>query len=413
MRAIPKSWNIDTVYRRKDKINPKPQYQRTPVWKLSKKQLLIDSILRDYDIPKIYLRESPEEGFEHEVVDGQQRLRAIWEYRDNEFPLGEDSNDLSSGDLEGLHYDELEADDQDRLCLYELAVVIIEGASELEIRDLFSRLQEGVTLNPAEKRNALAGGMRDFIANLGENHRVFPLTRIPATRFGWHNLAAHVVALELAGGPANIKAPDLYDVYTKNDTFDVDGPQAKRVKRILNILADVLSANPPEMNIKWGFVDLYLAVSVLDREYVIKGREEDILRFFQGFETDRRAVDDPADLIESKDPYDRDMYDYIQAFQTGAGTRPHIETRLRVYRNRVMRDIPDLVPRDQTRGFSDEQRIAIYRRDNESCQSCGNHLEFIDMRADHVVDHAKGGPTTIQNGQALCVACHEAKHREG
>ena len=34
-----KNWSIDAVYRRKGRINPKPQYQRTPVWNQRKKQL--------------------------------------------------------------------------------------------------------------------------------------------------------------------------------------------------------------------------------------------------------------------------------------------------------------------------------------------------------------------------------------
>ena len=73
-------WSIYSVRQRESKINPHPQYQRAAVWKLTKKQKLIDSILRGYDIPKIYLRKSPDDAYEHEIVDGQQRLRAIWEF---------------------------------------------------------------------------------------------------------------------------------------------------------------------------------------------------------------------------------------------------------------------------------------------------------------------------------------------
>jgi len=40
-----------------DKIDPKPQYQRTPVWKIDRKKLLIDSIFKGYDLPKFYLQE--------------------------------------------------------------------------------------------------------------------------------------------------------------------------------------------------------------------------------------------------------------------------------------------------------------------------------------------------------------------
>ena len=71
------NWSIHSILMREGRINPRPQYQRAPVWNDAKKQLLIDSILRGYDLPKFYLR-STDPPYEHEVVDGQQRLHAIW-----------------------------------------------------------------------------------------------------------------------------------------------------------------------------------------------------------------------------------------------------------------------------------------------------------------------------------------------
>lgn len=80
METKPLLWNIYQTIEREEKIDPQPQYQRTPVWSDEKKQLLIDSILRNYDLPKFYLRVSNNPSYDHEVVDGQQRLRAIWEF---------------------------------------------------------------------------------------------------------------------------------------------------------------------------------------------------------------------------------------------------------------------------------------------------------------------------------------------
>ena len=174
METITKSWNLSTINRRKNKINPQPQYQRTEVWSESKKQLLMDTILRGYDIPKVYLKESEEENFEHEVIDGQQRLRAIWEFFNNEYPLGNYSKDLPIGDVSGQKYSDLMNDILDTFELYELSIIIIKDASQEEVRDLFLRLQEGVTLNPPEKRNAMIGNMRDFISELA-SHKVFQI----------------------------------------------------------------------------------------------------------------------------------------------------------------------------------------------------------------------------------------------
>ena len=176
MKTRPRHWTIETVVRRQPRINPQPQYQRTPVWNEGKRQLLIDSILRQYDVPKFYLRVS-NPPYDHEVIDGQQRLRAIWDFCADQYVLGDVSKDVPNlGDLSDKKFSELSSDAQDQIGIFELNLVEVEEASDIEIRDLFLRLQEGVSLNPAEKRNAMPGNMRDFVAKLGDTHRVFPLT---------------------------------------------------------------------------------------------------------------------------------------------------------------------------------------------------------------------------------------------
>jgi uncharacterized protein with ParB-like and HNH nuclease domain len=72
-----------------------PVYQRdSGVWSLEQEQLLMDSVLRGFDIPKIYLRKLTTQPFEYEVIDGQQRIRALTRFMDNEFRLSEDASDL-------------------------------------------------------------------------------------------------------------------------------------------------------------------------------------------------------------------------------------------------------------------------------------------------------------------------------
>ena len=412
MKTRPLYWTIDTVFRRKSRINPKPQYQRTPVWSEAKKQLLIDSILRQYDMPKFYLRKSDAE-YEHEVVDGQQRLRAIWDFYDDQYVLGDTSTDIPDfGDLSGKKFSELPSDARDRFGLFDLSLVEVEDASNLEIRDLFLRLQEGLTLNPVEKRNAMPGNMRDFIADLGENQRVFPLTSISEKRFGWHDLAAIVTCLEMAEGPTDVKAPSLRKMYNDNQNFDSNGTTAKKVKRHLAYMAKVLKDCPPEMSIKWGFVDLYLLISKMDESYVIRGREEDFADFYVAFEKERREVmSDHSELLSSgrNSYWDKDLYSYIEEFIRSGGVRQNIEKRHDVYKKRFIRDTQGLMPKDSKRTFTTEERIVIWHRANGTCKICGSKIKFDQMEADHITPHSKGGQTTIDNGQALCKQCNASK----
>lgn len=56
-----------------------PEFQREPtVWDLEKKQRLIDSILREFDIPSIYCFERGDG--DYDCIDGRQRINAILSY---------------------------------------------------------------------------------------------------------------------------------------------------------------------------------------------------------------------------------------------------------------------------------------------------------------------------------------------
>ena len=79
----------------RDEIDEKPVYQRRgKVWPDKDKAFLIDSILNDYDIPKIYLADftsvrSPlnKRKKRYAVIDGKQRLEAITEFFDGKLAL--------------------------------------------------------------------------------------------------------------------------------------------------------------------------------------------------------------------------------------------------------------------------------------------------------------------------------------
>ena len=50
MKTSKKAWPLATVFGLRDSINTNPDYQRPPVWTRSQKQLLIDTILRNYEL---------------------------------------------------------------------------------------------------------------------------------------------------------------------------------------------------------------------------------------------------------------------------------------------------------------------------------------------------------------------------
>ena len=69
-----------------------PEYQRGAVWSAAQKKKLIDSVLRGYPIPLIYLHhiKTSVAGMQREdleVIDGQQRINSLYEFKEGPFKL--------------------------------------------------------------------------------------------------------------------------------------------------------------------------------------------------------------------------------------------------------------------------------------------------------------------------------------
>lgn len=62
------------------------KYQRKLVWKLEEKQAFIDTLLRGYPVP-LFLFAKTKTPKEREIIDGLQRLDAIFSFIKNEFPI--------------------------------------------------------------------------------------------------------------------------------------------------------------------------------------------------------------------------------------------------------------------------------------------------------------------------------------
>src|SRR3954467_11545984 len=100
MNTDPDNLSIEDVLSLKSKqmlvINP--EYQRGAVWTPSQKKKLVDSVLRGYPLPLIYLHHiRQEEGGlvseRYEVIDGQQRINALYEFHEGAFKLFDPSRD--------------------------------------------------------------------------------------------------------------------------------------------------------------------------------------------------------------------------------------------------------------------------------------------------------------------------------
>ena len=61
------------------------------------------------------------------------------------------------------------------------------------------------------------------------------------------------------------------------------------------------------------------------------------------------------------------------------------------------------------RAFTEAMKLAAYERQGGICAACGKHFESEQMEGDHITPWSKGGKTTADNCQMLCVDCNRRK----
>lgn len=321
------SWPVKKLHELRSKIDPAPQYQRGAVWRRNDNQLLIDSILRGFDIPKIYLRNVETVGFKYEVADGQQRLRAIWEFLDDQYPLAD--NCPVSG-CAGTTFSDLPASAMKQLQEYKLVTAVVYKASGSEIRELFVRLQRGMRLSQPEIRNAIPSQLGDVIRTIGATHSFWDNSPFARDRYKTDDLVAHAFLLELSAGNRDLKAPQLRDMY-REYANGVDDKYAKRVSGILDVMDRMQSHRQKCISRKWGFVDVYWVLSEMLRNRK-KPDPKRLADQFVAFEARRLSyVSRPEELGgKGAKRADRDLFKYIEAFKTTGGLADKVKERHRV-----------------------------------------------------------------------------------
>lgn len=179
-----------------DRYSINRRYQRKLVWTVDEKRALVDSILRDLPIPLLLAAEIVGPGdFGLELIDGMQRLNAVFSFIENEF------------DLEGKYFDlEALADSKDqrdrgKLCQltpvlsrelsrkvanYVLPVSIFRAPDVDQIDEVFRRINSGGRrLSSQELRQA------------GSTARIAQVVRRVASRIRGDSTSGDIVPLRM------------------------------------------------------------------------------------------------------------------------------------------------------------------------------------------------------------------------
>jgi hypothetical protein len=136
-----------------DRFQVNRRYQRKLVWSVEEKQRLIDSILRDLPIPLFLVAEigaAPDAPYE--LIDGMQRLNAIFSFLENEFPVSGEYFDLDALADTKLRKDNGELTQQSpllpretsvQLANYTMALSVFRAPDSASVDEVFRRINSG------------------------------------------------------------------------------------------------------------------------------------------------------------------------------------------------------------------------------------------------------------------------------
>lgn len=236
-------------WHKEKRLELNPNFQRGSVWTPAARSYLIDSLLRKLPIPKVYLRTKIDVVTKktiREVVDGQQRLRAIIDFADDKITLSK-----RAGEFAGSKYSTLSAELQESFLGYPIAVDQLLNSTDTDVLEVFSRLNSySVALNPAEKRHAKFQGefkwqvrkaSKDW-AILWESLGV--LSTRERVRMQDDSLIAEMLGF-LLGGVGDGAQTDIDALYKKHDeTFTAEDAS---IQHLNSILAKISTAWAPDL----------------------------------------------------------------------------------------------------------------------------------------------------------------------
>lgn len=404
-----------------DHLNLEPGFQRQSVWTERDRARLIESILRNYPLPAIFLYRREENGkLVYDVIDGKQRLESILMFmvamRGRYAARAQLSED---GAPERVDWSVLKRRRlQHRITGYELPVIEVDGDIG-DIIDVFVRINStGKALTRQEQRHAKyyhspflkeASRLARRFESYFERHGI--LNRGQLSRMKHVELICELM-LSLVQGDVLNKKTALDRVMA---TGSYDGRQTQKAVRLVTTTLNRVSRMFPKLKTtRLRQVTDFYSLSILIGKFEAEGM---IL-------TDRRRNRLAWDLLRTF----ATSVDEVRELQRKAkGAGPHQElyrdylltvsqmtddVNQRRKRELILRGILGslFARKDAQRVFSAEQRRIIWNSSaNRTCAHCGTKLTWDDFTIDHIDPHSKGGQSRLGNAALMCRKHNSAK----
>lgn len=283
-----------------------PRFQRRQVWTDKAKSFLMDTIIRGKPIPKLFIRQRINVSTKtstRDVVDGQQRLRAILSFIKDGFVISVAHN----AEYGGLFFSQLPEDVQAQLLAYEVSVDLLINMPDPEVLDIFSRLNSyAVTLNEQEKINANHFGPFKALADrLGHKYYGYWTTQGILSsknimRMLEVNLVADLLIAMLEGIKSKKQIKKFYDTYEAKFEHNVDDLETK-FDAVVSKISDIYPEGIEDTEFSRVHVFYSLFTAVFNRIYGLPNLEGYPPSPLVGasLETARNRLDRVGELFEA------------------------------------------------------------------------------------------------------------------
>lgn len=386
-----------------------PDFQRYSVWDRSLKSRLIESVLLDVPLPIIYLAE--EQDGREEVIDGQQRLTAFFEFLNNELALG--GLEIRT-DLKNKRFRDMDRETQNKVRRATIRTVTIRKESSEDLKyEIFKRLNTGsVALNDQELRNCIyAGPYNRLLRELAGDPDFMYLMGLqnPEKRMRDVELVLRFAAFYHATY-LNYKPPVKKflndDMKLYRNLSDVDAIKLRTAfKNSVQTVRSLLDRN--------AFRRYYRGTEVNPNGYWEPNKFNyslyDVLMW--GFsQRDRNTVFPHLDAIRESLIYlMTEDQEFIDAIELSTSSTQAVTARFDKWRSALNQVIGP--PRSEPRLFTRALKNQLFQ-DNPTCVICGQRIGSADDAAvDHIEQYWTGGRTIPENARLTHRFCNWSRPR--
>jgi len=412
-----------TTTRKKEKhLNLSPGFQRESVWTNKDRQKLIDSVIRNYPIPAIFLYRRQENGeIIYDVIDGKQRLETFLMFmgliRGNQFEAKVQLPNKE--EREWVDWRALQRKAKQHLIMgYKITAIEVNGDPS-DVIELFVRINStGKALSAAEKRHAkyyhseflkAAGKLASRFEDYFLDNKI--LTDAQLTRMKHVELICELMISIHQGDVINKKA--ALDRMMDDKSFS--SAKSKSIQtRLTTILNRTKRMFPKLYQTRFhqlsDFYSLVVLISKFETEkLILTDRKRNklawdlLVAFSDGVDRTRLLQKNvegiPANLEKCRD--------YLLTV-----TQSTDEISQRRRREEILRGLLEslFVRKDKERLFSPEQRRIIWNSTKERiCNKCGEKVTWSDFTVDHIKPFSKGGKTKLDNAAIMHRSCNSSK----